>query len=92
MIKENGLYSKTWTASEFTEGDISVDENNYLLLRKSVVISCEQATYGDQTVCLEIGSELHFGCRYPLGDVTLSSELGVYGHDEDVDAEGEGKS
>ena len=51
-----------------------------------------KATYGDETVCLEVGSELHFGCRYPLGEVTLSSEVGVYGHDDNAEAEGEGKS
>ena len=42
LNKENGVLSKTWTASEFPDEDISVDENNNLLLRKSAVISCEQ--------------------------------------------------
>ena len=50
-----------------------------------------QVTYNEKTVCVSVGLELSFKCKYPLGDVTLSSDLAVSGHDDTFDAEGEGK-
>ena len=36
--------------------------------------------------------ELSFRCKYALGDVTISSDVAVSGHDDDMDAEGQGKT
>merc|ERR1719197_1563486 len=35
--------------------------------------------------------ELNFRCTYALGDITLSSDIAVSGHDDEMDAEGEGE-
>ena len=49
-----------------------------------------KATYGEETVCLNVGMELNFRCKYALDDVTLSSDIAVSGQDDDFENEGEG--
>ena len=56
----------------------------------SVSYKLAKATYDEETVCLNVGMELNFRCKYALGDVTLSSDLAVSGQDDDFENEGEG--
>jgi len=88
---ENEVYAKTWAVSDFSDDEITVDQANNLVLTKSQITACEKATYGEETVCLSVGTELDFRCKYSLGDLTLSRDLAVSGHDDEMDAEGEGK-
>ena len=38
--KENDYYVKTWTAAEFTDDEKSVNDQNYLVLAKSINTDC----------------------------------------------------
>ena len=93
--KENGKYTRTWTAAEFADAEKTVTEDNNLVLTKSVNTSCKSGTYGDNVVCLEVGRKLNFRCKYQLGEKVVSSQVNVSGQDKEDDAttaEGTGKT
>merc|ERR1712113_511025 len=69
----------------------TVDQENNLVLTKSVVKDCTQVTYNDQAVCIDAGLTLNFRCKYQLGEKIVSSEVSVSGQDEIFDAEGTGE-
>ena len=46
--------------------------------------------YGGQIVCLNVGMNMNFRCKYQLGEKLVFSEVGVSGHDDSFHAEGQG--
>jgi len=83
-------YTKSWTANDFSESEISAVGDD-LVLKKTIESSCERKQVGDATVCISTGHSLDFECKYAMGTKTVTADLGVSGHDANVNAENTGE-
>merc|ERR1711937_449821 len=86
----NGVYTKVWTAGQFTSADMSVDDSGDLVLSKQVSKSCSTTNVDGVDVCIATGHTLDFKCTYGLGTKTVHSTFDVSGHDTVDSAEGVG--
>merc|ERR1711937_91867 len=86
----NGVYTKVWTAGQFTSADMSVDDSGDLVLSKQVSKSCSTTNVDGVDVCIATGHTLDFKCTYGLGTKTVHSTFDVSGHDTIDSAEGVG--
>ena len=60
FIEANGVFTKIWTADEFSADDMSLNPDGDLVLTKKVTKGCIQTEMDDVTLCISTGHTLDF--------------------------------